>query len=148
MTADLPIADPTAHVNVDEEAPLPFLDNPSSSACVQDSTQCVPEADSGYYGSNDASQSTRTVGSVRAGDIRSKSTGHFNAQAPLEAAPSNPRSCRPPKPFPLAHRKDICLIDQNPTPQIRQRWLDIEGPLRRGLMMNSRPPVTRSNPWR
>ncbi|KAK4041535.1 hypothetical protein C8A01DRAFT_14731 [Parachaetomium inaequale] len=58
------------------------------------------------------------------------------AETPPQTSQSNPRPSRPtrpPKPFPLAHRKDVFRIDHEPTPSIRQRWLNIEGPLSKGL---------------
>lgn len=54
-----------------------------------------------------------------------------------ETVPEPPPPCPPtrrlPKPFPLASRNDLFLLDQPLPASVRQRWLNIQGPLSSGL---------------
>lgn len=100
----------------------PHLDIPSSLTVIKD---CRSEHDSGY-GSNDASEGTRTESqaeTVTPANANAKETPARVAHKPT------PRPARPPRSFPLTHRKDLFLIDQPPTPDVHSCWLNINGPL-------------------
>ncbi|KAK4098065.1 hypothetical protein N658DRAFT_488716 [Parathielavia hyrcaniae] len=89
------------------------------------STKGLLENDSGYS-SNTPSQNVPAA----------------EAEALIDEAQPDPCPCRPPRLFPLAHRKDVYLIDQAPTLDIRTHFLNIELRLYNGLKDERRGPDT------